>query len=144
MITQRISLITIGANDLPSLRKFYQAFGWSEAEFSSDQYAVFQTAGVILTLYPMHELVKDAGLPEGTHVSTGFKGVTLAINLDKREDVDATIEAARQLGANIVREASDAFWGGRTAYFYDPEHNAWEIAWNPASVFDERGAMLSF
>jgi len=30
------------------------------------------------------------------------------------------------------------------SYFADPENNYWEVAWNPNSVFDERGAMLSF
>jgi hypothetical protein len=33
--------------------------------------------------------------------------------------------------------------GGKTAYFADPENNLWEIAWNPDSTFDERGALLS-
>jgi uncharacterized glyoxalase superfamily protein PhnB len=40
--------------------------------------------------------------------------------------------------------AINAFWGGRTAYFSDPEHNLWEVAWNPSAVFDERGGMISF
>jgi hypothetical protein len=44
----------------------------------------------------------------------------------------------------VLREASDAFWGGRTAYFCDPERNLWEVAWNPTAVFDERGAMIRF
>ncbi|WP_235973585.1 VOC family protein [Peribacillus faecalis] len=44
----------------------------------------------------------------------------------------------------LEKQASDAFWGGRTAYFSDPENNLWEVAWNPDSVFDERGAMISF
>jgi hypothetical protein len=30
------------------------------------------------------------------------------------------------------------------AYFADPEHNLWEVAWNPTALFDERGAMLTF
>ncbi|MBP1156451.1 MULTISPECIES: helix-turn-helix transcriptional regulator [unclassified Paenibacillus] len=37
-----------------------------------------------------------------------------------------------------------AFWGGRIAYFSDPENNLWEVAWNPTAIFDERGAMISF
>lgn len=144
MIPERVSLITIGARNLPELRKFYQRLGWRETEFSSDKYSAFKTAGVILTLFPMEELLKDAGLEMNEVSAPSFKGVTLAINVDKPEQVDEVIEEVRQAGGRVTREASDAFWGGRTAYFFDPEDNAWEVAWNPTSVFDERGAMVDF
>ncbi len=143
MVMQRVSLLTIGAYDLPVLRSFYQKLGWEETEFSSDTYAAFKTAGVILTLFPVEELAKDAGI-EISQSKEGFRGVTFAINLDTPEQVDATIEEVRSIGARILREPSDAFWGGRTAYFADPENNLWEIAWNPSAEFDERGAMISF
>ena len=143
MVMQRVSLLTIGAYNLPVLRSFYQKLGWEETEFSSDTYAAFKTAGVILTLFPIDELAKDAGI-EISRSKEGFRGVTFAINLDTPEQVDATIEEVRSIGARILREPSDAFWGGRTAYFADPENNLWEVAWNPSAVFDERGAMISF
>ena len=88
-------------------------------------------------------MAKDAGV-EITQSVDAFRGVTFAINVDKPEEVDTTIDAIRKVGGKILREPSDAFWGGRTAYFSDPENNLWEIAWNPDSVFDERGAMISF
>lgn len=144
MVPERVSLITIGAANLPELRKFYQRLGWQEKESSSDTYCVFKTAGVLLSLFPIEELVKDAGLPSSTIVAEGFKGIALAINVDTPEQVDQAVEDVRSAGGRIAREASEAFWGGRTAYFFDPEGNAWEIAWNPSSVFDERGAMISF
>ena len=143
MVLQRISLITIGAFNLPNLRSFYKKLGWEETEISSDHYAAFKTAGVILSLFPIEELAKDAGI-ELTQSVDAFRGVTFAINVNKPEEVDTTIDAIRKAGGNILREPSDAFWGGRTAYFSDPENNLWEIAWNPDSVFDERGAMISF
>jgi catechol 2,3-dioxygenase-like lactoylglutathione lyase family enzyme len=143
MVPQRVSLLTIGAYDLPVLRKFYQSLGWEETELSSDQYAVFKTAGVLLSLFPIAELAKDAGL-EFTKSPGGFHGVTFAINVEQPEQVDTTIERIRSTGVKIVREPSDAFWGGRTAYFADPEKNLWEVAWNPSAIFDVRGAMISF
>jgi uncharacterized protein len=142
MVPKRVSLITLGARDLPELRKFYQRLGWSETAISSDSYCVFETAGVLLSLYPLVELMKDTGLELGE--SKGLHGVTLAINVDKPEHVDSTIEAVREAGGNIIREPSDAFWGGRIGYFLDPENHIWEVAWNPTAVFDERGAMLTF
>jgi uncharacterized protein len=143
MIPQRVSLITIGAFNLPVLRAFYKNLGWDETEISSDNYAAFKTAGVILSLFPIAELAKDAGV-EMPRKYDIYRGVTFAINVDKPEQVDTTIEAVRKVGGKILREPSDAFWGGRTAYFSDPENNLWEVAWNPTAVFDERGAMISF
>lgn len=143
MIPQRVSLVTLGARDLPRLRRFYQSLGWTETPFSNDSYAVFTTAGVLLSLFPLHELAKDAGLTVPDEVPS-FRGITLAVNVEKPEHVDAAIAVAETAGATILRRPSDAFWGGRTAYFADPEQNLWEVAWNPTAVFDERGAMLSF
>jgi len=143
MVPQRVSLLTIGAFNLPALRTFYRALGWEETEFSSDQYAVFKTAGVLLSLFPVAELAKDAGI-EITGSPETFRPVTFAINVERPELVDSSIEEIAAAGAKIVKEPSDAFWGGRTAYFADPENNLWEVAWNPSSIFDERGAMTSF
>lgn len=143
MVLQRVSLITIGAFNLPVLRSFYKNLGWEETEISSDHYAAFKTAGVILSLFPIKELAKDAGV-EFTHNTENFRAVTFAINVDNPEEVDETIKDIRTAGGKILREPSDAFWGGRTAYFADPENNLWEVAWNPTAVFDERGAMLSY
>jgi uncharacterized protein len=143
MIPQRVSLITIGAINLPLLRSFYKSLGWEESSISSDHYAVFKTAGVLLSLFPVEELAKDAGV-EITKSLESFNRVTFAINVDTPEQVDSTINRIRKSHGKILREPSDAFWGGRTAYFSDPENNLWEVAWNPTAVFDERGAMISF
>lgn len=61
----------------------------------------------------------------------GVRGFTLAINVDRRELVDETIQAARDAGGRVVKEPVDAEWGGRSAYFTDPEENLWEVAWVP-------------
>jgi predicted lactoylglutathione lyase len=143
MVPERISLITIGAYHLPELREFYRKLGWTETETSSDGLAVFRTAGVLLSLYPMEELLKDSGM-EPAQASHSFKGVTFAINTDTREQVDSVIREVKEIGGRVTREPFDAFWGGRVAYFFDPEYNAWEVAWNPTAVFDDRGAMISF
>jgi uncharacterized protein len=143
LIMQRVSLITIGAFNLPSLRAFYKKLGWEETVISSDQYAAFKTAGVMLSLFPIEELEKDAGV-KFYHNEKSYRGVTFAINVNNPQEVDETIEEIRKSGGTILREPSDAFWGGRTAYFSDPENNLWEVAWNPTAVFDEKGAMISF
>lgn len=143
MVPQRVTLLTIGAFDLPALRSFYKGLGWEETEISSDDYAVFKTAGVLLSLFPVPELAKDAGIEIAQSIDS-YRPVTFGINVESPDQVDDVIESIRRAGGKILREPSDAFWGGRTAYFADPENNLWEVAWNPSSVFDERGEMISF
>ncbi|MEC2057214.1 VOC family protein [Peribacillus psychrosaccharolyticus] len=143
MVPQRVSLITIGAFDLPALRLFYQQLGWAELDFSSDTYAVFNTAGVLLTLFPVSELADDAGV-EIKQSAEIYNNVTLAINVETPELVDAAIAKIQEAGGKILRMPTEAFWGGRTSYFADPENNLWEVAWNPSSVFNDSGAMIKF
>lgn len=75
MVMQRVSLITIGAFNLPVLRSFYKNLGWEETEISSDNYAAFKTAGVTLSIFPIEELAKDAGL-EFNQNTESFRGVS--------------------------------------------------------------------
>ncbi|MGG6314240.1 VOC family protein [Paenibacillus macerans] len=146
MIPQRVTLVTLGARDLPGLRAFYQRLGWEDTPASSDEFCVFTNAGVLLSLVPYAKLAEDAGLGEQAEMTAkpSFRGMTLAVNVEEPEMVDAAIEKARAAGAAILKEPVEAFWGGRSAYFADPEFNVWEVAWNPSAVFDESGGMLSF
>lgn len=50
--------------------------------------------------------------------------------------------AHRWLSVFLAKEPGDAVWGGRFAYFADPEDNLWEVAWNPYVTFDARGALV--
>jgi predicted enzyme related to lactoylglutathione lyase len=143
MVPRRVSLITIGAIDLPMLRRFYQKLGWSETAISSDEYCVFETAGVLLSLYPLQQLAKDAGIELSTNKEM-VSGISLSINVNNPADVDQVILDIEITGGKIVRQPYDAAWGGRVAYFVDPENNLWEVAWNPTALFDDRGALITF
>lgn len=141
MVPQRVTLITIGAWDVPKLRAFYQRLGWHETDWSSDNYAVFENAGCMFSIWSINELSKDAEttIPNDPGF---FRAVTLAINVETREQVDTVLSEAEAAGAHINRPATDRFWGGRSGCFLDPENNAWEVAYNPNAVFDEKGAMI--
>ena len=137
MIPARITVATLGAYDMPSMRAFYRGLGWPEKAESTDDFATFYTGGCILALFPFKHLAADAKLPP-SDIGTRFRGVTLAINVETRELVDSTIDALRAADARITKEPEDAFWGGRSSYFADPEGNAWEVVWAPGT-FDEHG-----
>jgi len=138
----RLSVVTIGARDVPSLRRFYGRLGWPEVPGGDDAWVGFLLGGVLLALYPCDALAAEAA-PDRPQAD-GFSGITLACNVDSEEHVDAAFEAAVAAGATPVAEPVARDWGGRSAYIADPEGNRWEIAWAPGAVFDERGAVVAF
>lgn len=112
---------------MPELRRFYVGLGWSEVPGSDDNWSGFLLGGVLLALYPLDALAAEAApdLPS----TAGFAGMTLACNVDSEDQVDAVFAAAVAAGATPVAEPVTRDWGGRSAYFADPEGNRWEIAW---------------
>ncbi len=137
MIPARMTVVTLGVQDMPAMRAFYRNLGWREKKDSSDGFASFLLEGAILALFPFEELAQDGRVPT-SDVGSGFRGITLAVNVETKELVDATIDQLRANGAAIKKEPEDASWGGRSAYFADPEGNLWEVVWAPGA-FDVEG-----
>jgi uncharacterized protein len=127
-VPARITVITLGAHDLPALRSFYEALGW-ELVIPGDEFCGFATRGAVLTIFPRAELAKDAHTSEAPP-NQGI-AMSIAINVDEREQVDEAIAGIRAAGGTILKEPEDAFWGGRSGYWADPENNVWEVAWAP-------------
>lgn len=135
---QRISVVTLGVQDLERSREFYEALGWRRSLREVQGIVWFQTGGIALALYPRVNLAVDAGVPpEGQ----GFAGITLAWNGRSREEVDAALRSAEAAGAKIVKRAEEAFWGGYSGYFADPDGFVWEVAFNPAFGVMEDGSL---
>lgn len=126
---QRVSIITLGVTDLERSRQFYERIGWRRSMAKSEGIVFFQSGGMVVALYPREELAKDANVaPEGS----GFRGVTLAYNARDRSEVDAVLVDAVAAGAKLLKPAQEAFWGGYSGYFSDPDGFLWEVAWNPS------------
>ena len=135
---QRLSIVTLGVDDLARSRDFYERLGWERSAKSSDGVAFFRAGGAVLALYPRAALAEDAHVPaEGS----GFGGVTLAHNARSREEVDAVLAEAQAAGARLLKPAQDVFWGGYSGYFADPDGHPWEVAWNPFFPLDEEGRL---
>ena len=125
-VRQRVTVITLGVGDLGRARRFYEALGWStDAEPDADV-VFFQAGDMVLSLWDRAMLAHDSCVED----ARGWGGVTLALNLDSREQVDAVTEEARTAGARIGREPSETFWGGYSSIFIDPDGHPWEIAHN--------------
>ncbi len=124
----RISIITLGVEDLERSVRFYrEGLGLPRRDGPSD-IAFFTTSGTWLALFPRESLAKDA---EVTPNGSGFRGFTLAHNVRTKEEVDALLEQATAAGARLVKPAQTASWGGYSGYFSDPDGFLWEVAWNP-------------
>jgi uncharacterized protein len=124
---QRVNVITLGVRDLARARRFYQALGWETGAAAGDDVVFFQAGDLVLSLWDRTKLAEDSCVED----APGWGGVTLALNLASREEVDAATEEARAAGATIGREPAETFWGGYSSAFVDPEGHPWEIAHNP-------------
>lgn len=119
--------MTLGVRDVARARRFYEALGWETGAEPDDDVVFFQAGDMVLALWDRAKLAEDSCV-EDTH---GWGGVTPALCLGSREEVDAVTEEARAAGATIGREPDDTFWGGYSAIFIDPDGHPWEIAHNP-------------
>jgi hypothetical protein len=131
----RITLITIGVDDLERSLRFYRdglglkTEGIVGTEFEHGAVAFFDLqAGLKLALWPRKSIAHDSGLPLEKPGPTEF---TIGHNVSSKAEVDAVMEQARKAGAVIVKPAHVTFWGGYAGYFQDPDQHLWEVAWNP-------------
>ena len=131
----RISVLTIGVDDLDRALRFYRdGLGLStegvigkEFEFGAVAFFDLQP-GLRLALWPRESISHDAGLHADPPSATEF---TIGHNVSSKEEVDAVMEQAKRAGAVIVKAAEETFWGGYAGYFQDPDRHLWEIVWNP-------------
>jgi uncharacterized protein len=125
MIPARLSVVTLAAHDVPTLKAFYEGLGWPVIADVED-FAAFGLRGAVLGLYAAASLGRDTGIEQ--REPSGF---TLAVNVERYEQVDEVFAAAREAGARVVKEPVDHDFGPRSGYFADPEDNLWEVAWVP-------------
>lgn len=134
---QRISLITLGVEDLARARHFYEALGWTASTAPGDDVVFFQTGGMVLALWSRTDLAHDSGVEN----RGGWGGVTLAHNVASPSDVDAIITAAESAGATVSRRPAETFWGGYSGVFLDPDGHPWEVAHNPGWPLGSDGSV---
>ena len=131
----RITVITIGVNDLEASLHFYRdglgfpTEGIIGKEFENGAVVFFQLqAGLRLALWPRKSIGHDTGLPVGPASSTEL---TLGHNVASKAEVDVVMAKAGAAGAVIIKQAHETFWGGYSGYFQDPDGHLWEVVWNP-------------
>jgi uncharacterized protein len=137
----RITLITLGVDDLQRAVRFYRdglglkTEGVVGTEFEYGAVAFFDLqAGLKLALWPRKSIARDTGIALGNPSPTDL---TIGHNVSSKAEVDAVMEQAKRAGALVVKPAHDTFWGGYAGYFQDPDGHLWEVAWNPQWIAQE-------
>jgi hypothetical protein len=128
-----LAIVTLGVGDLARAIAFYEALGWRRAAASVESAIAWFDAGTLaLGLFPWEQLAADAGLVAGpAPTEPRFSGVTLAINVESEQAVDAGLKAIADAGGSVVKPAVKAEWGGYSGYGADPDGHLWEVAYNP-------------
>ena len=140
-LDRRISLITLGVDDVAEATAFYERLGWKKSSASQESITFIGLHGIVLGLFGRAALAEDAGVKGEGSDRPAFSGVTLAYNVSSESAVDEALGFAESCGARIVKPAEKVFWGGYSGYFADPDGHLWEVAFNPFSPLDENGHM---
>lgn len=143
-IPPNFTIVTLGVSDLRRSIEFYQALGWEQRGEDEQDICWFKTSGSWVGLFGYDALAADIGLvaegePAEPAAPPGYRGVTLAINLNTEDDVDAALAHAASVGGAIIKPATKMSWGGYSGYFTDPDGHVWEVARAPGFPVDEHG-----
>ena len=138
-VPNRISIVTFGVSDLARATAFYESLGWTKSSASMPTITFFDTVGPVFGLYEWSALADDAKVPAD---GSGFRGVTLAMNLASTAEVDQVFAEWLAAGATSVVEPHPAVWGGYSSYVADLDGHLWELAHNPYATLDDDGRLL--
>jgi len=61
-VEQRVSLITLGVQDLERARSFYEGLGWSGHDDDNDDVVFFQAGGLVVALWDRGSLAADSAV----------------------------------------------------------------------------------
>lgn len=135
----RVNIVSLGVKDLKrSKRFFFELFGWKPTSKDHENIIFYDMGGWILGLYPWDLLAEDAQVESA---GSGFRGFTLAHNVQAKNEVGQVLNKAEDCGAEIIKPAQDVFWGGHSGYFRDLDGHLWEVAHNPFTPTKDDGTL---
>lgn len=130
---QRISVLTIGADDLNAMKNFYgQVLGWTTLAENKD-IAFYKLNGFLLSICERKMLADFIGVD---HKGQGFRSVTIGYNVESKEEVLKLYDQLKDK-VNILKEPTELPFGGIFFYFTDIEGNIIEVAQNSFIMLDK-------
>lgn len=138
MFEQRLSLVTLGVDDLERAIRFYEdVLGWRKIPDCPPTIGFFDMGSIAFSLYPNSEMVKECG--EELTPLPPHRGFALAYNARSEAEVDELFAHLKSNDATILKEPEKVFWGGYSGYFADPDGHKWEVAHNPFWTIESDG-----
>lgn len=136
---QRLSVLTLAAEDLPALRDFYtHILGW-KIEAANQDIVFFKLNGILLGLFGRKDLAKFNNQdPEGS----GFRPFNMSLMVNSHAEVEGIYGELSGKEVEIVQPITEPAFGGCYFLFADPERNIWEVSHNPLILIDQSGNVL--
>ena len=131
---QRLSVLTIGADNLAAMKEFYgQTLEWKPLAENKD-IVFYKLNGFLLSICDKKSLANFIGIDsEGQ----GFRSVTIGYNVGSNEEVLELYAKLKRKGVKILKEPTEPPFGGLFFYFSDIEGNILEIACNSFVILDQ-------
>jgi uncharacterized protein len=131
---QRLSVITIAADDLQAMRKFYEEnLGWKPVAVNKD-IVFYKLNGFLFSIAKRNDIGSIIGInPQGN----GFRSVTFGYNVKTENEVRAIYNEFKKKGIQLLTEPTAPPFGGLFFYFEDVEGNTLEVAYNSYIPMDE-------
>ena len=132
---QRVNIITLGVDDVPRARGFYEQLGW-EPTFTDGDIVMFQAGPMVVSLWGRTQLAGDSGVT----TTEGCGGFTLGYAVEGPDQVDALCAQAAEAGASVTRPPVEKPFG-YSGVFADPDGHTWEVAYIEALVLHDDGTV---
>lgn len=137
---QRLSVITLGTDDLTAMMSFYvDKLGWQPVAQNKD-IVFFKMNGFLFSLFDRKTLAAGAGV---SATGSGFRALTLSYNVESKQEVDGLFDELKTKGVNILAKPQDTPFGGYFFCFADVENNVLEVTYNPYIPLDESGNTIT-
>lgn len=137
----RLTVVTLGVDDMGVGIAFYQRLGFRRRlRATGEEVAFFAAGATVIALYPWDKLAREAGQSDQPR-PTGFRGITLAWNCASPDEVDAALAHAVAAGARPIRPAAATAYGGYAGYFSDPDGHVWEVVTAPGLTVADDGRL---
>lgn len=140
MMEPRLSVITLGVDNLAAQTEFYKTtLGWEAAAENKD-IVFFKLNGLLFSLLDRKTLAEGSGVDAS---GSGFRSITLSYNVSTKEEVDERYQKLKAKGVTFFKTPGPTPFGGYYFTFSDPEHNVLEISYNPYIPLDDAGNVVT-
>ncbi len=139
---QQANFITFATADLDAAREFYcTGLGWKPLLDVPGEILFFQVGpGLVLGLFDAGSFESDLA---GAATSSAVSGVTIANNVDSRDEVIRVVDQMSTAGATVLKSPQEGAFGGIFhAHVRDPNGVIWEVAHNPGWHVADNGTVL--